>query len=109
MKTLIAFVLCLLASFSASAVTETDKTIVSMGVQDTVPGTPRAYVILSPALASNCLYGVAYVRDLSTAGGTALYAILQRAYSLSKSLSRIDYDQESTSGNCFISLIEVGK
>lgn len=109
MKIWIAFVLCFLASFSASAVTETNKTILSMGVQDTVPGTPRAYVSLSPPLARNCLYGIAYIPDLSIAGGTALYAILQRAYSVSKPLSRVDYDQDSTSGNCFITLIEVSQ
>ena len=109
MKIWIAFVLFFLASFSASAVTETNKTIVSMGVQDAVPGGTRAYVSLSPPLARNYLYGIAYIQDLSTAGGTALYAMLQRAYSLSKPLSRIDYDQDSISGACFISLIEVGK
>jgi hypothetical protein len=111
MKKLIAFVLCFLASFSASAVTETNKTIISMGVQHTtVPGgTPLAYVNLSPPMALNCLYGIAYIQDLSTAGGTALYAMLHRAYSLSKPLSRIDYDQNSTSGQCVISLIELGR
>jgi len=34
MKKLIAFVLCTLVSFSASAVTETNKTINAMGVQN---------------------------------------------------------------------------
>jgi hypothetical protein len=109
MKTWIAFVLCLLASFSASAVTETNKTIVSMGVQDTGFGVSQAYVILSPAPTTNCLYGIAYIRDLSTAGGTALLSMLQKGYSLSKPLSRIDYSLDSTNGQCFISLIELGK
>ena len=114
MKNFIAFVLCLLASFSASAVTETNKTILSMGVQDTssggtVSGVPQAYVILSPALAINCLYGIVYIKDVSTAGGTALLSMLQRAYSLSKPLSRVDYDQNGFGGQCFISRIEVGK
>ena len=113
MKKLIAIVLCFLASFSASAVTETNKTIVSMGVQDTTSGgasgVAQAYVIRSPAPTTNCLYGVAYIKDLSTAGGTALLSLLQRAYSVSKPLSRIDYDQNSTSGQCFISLIELSK
>lgn len=110
MKTWIAFVLCLLASFSASAVTETNKTIVSMGVQDTASGgPPLAYAFLSPPLALNCMYGIAYIKDLSTAGGTALYAVLQRAYSLSKPLSRIDYDRDGNTGTCIISLIEVGQ
>ena len=110
MKKLIVLVLCSLASFSASAVTETNKTILSMGIQDTLSGGPPvAYVIPNPPLALNCLYGVAYIRDLSTAGGTALYAILQKAYSLSKPLSRIDYDQNGLRGECYISLIEVGK
>ena len=113
MKTWIAFVLCFLASFSANAVTETNKTIVSMGVQDTASGgasgVAQAYVILSPALATNCLYGIVYIKDVSTAGGTALLSMLQRAYSLSKPLSRVDYSQDSAGGQCFISLIEVGK
>ena len=110
MKTWIVFVLCFLASFSASAVTETNKTIISIGVQDTASGgPPLAYVVLSPPPARNCLYGILYIHDLSTAGGTALYAMLHRAYSLLKPFSRIDYDQDSISGVCFISLVEVGK
>jgi hypothetical protein len=114
MKTWIAFALCLLASFSARAVTEANKTILSMGVQDTssastAPVVPQAYVILSPPPTTNCVYGIAYIKDLSTAGGTALLSMLQKAYSLSKPLSRIDYSQDSASGQCFITLIEVGK
>ncbi len=114
MKKLIAFVLCVLASFSASAVIEANKTIVSMGVQDTNAvsssnAVPQAYVIVSPAPALNCSYDVLYIKDLSTPGGTALLSVLQRAYSLSKPLSRVDYDRDGTSGQCFISLIEVGK
>ena len=93
--------------------TEVNKTILSMGVQDTssggASGVPQAYVILSPAPAVNCLYGIAYIKDVSTPGGTALLSMLQRAYSLSKPLSRVDYSQDSISGQCFISLIEVGK
>ena len=113
MKKLIAVVLCFLGSFSASAVTETNKTIVSMAVQDTASGgasgVAQAYVILSPAPTTDCLYGIVYIKDVSTAGGTALLSVLQRAYSLAKPLSRIDYSQDSTGGQCFISLIEVGK
>ena len=113
MKTWIAFLLCFLASFSVSAVTEVNKTILSMGVQDTAvtgtaSGVAQAYVILSPAPTTNCLYGIVYVKDVSTAGGTALLSMLHRAYSLAKPLSRVDYSQDSTSGQCFISLIEVG-
>lgn len=108
MKQLIALVLCILASFSASAVTETNKTINAMGVQ---MGSVNAiaYVYVSPAPAVNCLYGILYVQDLSTPGGTALLSMLQRAYSLSKPLSRIDYAQDSVSGTCYITLIEVAK
>ncbi len=113
MKRWIVLALCFLASFLASAVTETNKTIVSMGVQDTASGgasgVAQAYVILSPAPTTNCLYGIVYIKDVSTAGGTALLSMLQRAYSLTKPLSRVDYSQDSTSGQCFISLIEVSK
>ena len=108
MKKLIAFVLCILVSFSASAVTETNKTISAMGVQ-IGGGNSIAYVYLSPAPATNCLFGLVYIQDLSTPGGTALLSMLQRAYSLSKPLSRIDYAQDSVSGFCYISLIEVAK
>lgn len=44
MKTWIAFVLCFLASFSVSAVTEVNKTILSMGVQDTAALGPASGV-----------------------------------------------------------------
>ena len=108
MKKLIAFVLCLLVSFSASAVTETSKTINAMGVQ-IGSGNSIAYVYVSPAPAVNCLYGILYIQDLSTPGGTALLSMLQKAYSLSKPLSRIDYAQDGVSGTCYISLIEVAK
>lgn len=114
MKRWIVLVLCLLASFSAGAVTETNKTIVSMGVQDTTSGLsgqglPQAYAILSPPPTGGCTYDIVYIKDLSTPGGTALLSILQRAYSLAKPLSRIDYDRISAGGQCFITLIEVGK
>ena len=111
---MIVLALCLLASFPASAVTETNKTIVSMGVQDTTststaPVVPQAYVILSPPPTANCMYGIAYIKDLSTPGGTALLSMLQRAYSLSRPLSRIDYSLDGASGQCFITLIEVSR
>ena len=117
MKIWIASALCFLASFSANAVTETNKTILSMGVQDTVvsgaPGLPpavtQAYAILSPPPTGNCLYNVVYIRDLSTAGGTALLSMLQAAYTQSKPLSRIDYDRNSTTGVCSVNLIELSK
>jgi len=108
MKKLIAFVLCTLVSFSASAVTETNKTINAMGVQN-AGGNQIAYAYLSPAPEVHCLYGIIYIQDLSTPGGTALLSILQKAYSLSKPLSRIDYFQDSASGVCYFSLIEVAK
>jgi hypothetical protein len=108
MKKLIALVLCILASLSASAATETNKTINAMGVQ-IGSANSIAYVYVSPALAVNCLYGILYIQDLSTPGGTALLSMLQKAYSLSKPLSRIDYAQDSSSGMCFINLIEVAK
>ena len=80
MKSWVALVLCFLASFSASALTETNKTILPMGVQDIASGGPTAaYVSPSPSLALNCMYGIAYIKDLPTAGGTALYAMLQEA------------------------------
>ena len=114
MNKMIVLALCLLASFPAGAVTETNKTVVSMGVQDTASsgggsGVSQAYVILSPALTANCVYGIAYIKDLSTPGGTALLSVMQKAYSLAKPLSRIDYDRDGTTGQCFISLLEVGK
>ncbi len=108
MKKLIAFVVCILVSFSASAVTETNKTINAMGVQ-IGGGNAIAYVYVSPAPTVNCLFGILHIQDLSTPGGTALLSMLQKAYSLSKPLSRIDYAQDSTTGMCFISLIEVAK
>lgn len=70
---------------------------------------PATQKIHTTAPALNCSYGVLYIKDLPTPGGTALLPVLQRAYFLSKPLSRIDYDRDSASGQCFISLIDVGK
>ena len=112
MKKMIALALCLLASFPAGAVTETNKPIVSMGVQDTTAATgqgpQQAYAILSPPPTGGCTYGIVYIKDLSTPGGTALLSMLQKAYSLAKPLSRIDYVRSNAGGQCFITLIEVG-
>lgn len=114
MKRMIAIAIFLLVSFSAYGMSENNKTILQIGAQDystsaTVFGPPKAYANLSPALQRGCLYGIIYVRDLSTTGGAALYAILRHAHAQSLPLSRIDYDQDFSSGQCFFTLIEVGK
>jgi len=108
MKKLIAFVLCVLVSFSASAATETNKTVNAMGVQ-IGSGNSIAYVYVSPAPALSCLGGILYIADLSTPGGTALLSMLQKAFALSKPLSRVDYFQDSAAGLCVVTLIEVAK
>lgn len=103
MKKLIALAVSLLISFSASATTDRNETITSIGVQG-----QTAYLILSPAPSlTSCAYGLVYLDDLSTPAGKALYSTLLTAYSQGKALQRVDY-APSASGACVISLIEVG-
>lgn len=108
MKKLFGFAFFLLASFSASAVSESNKTILSMGAQTYEDGGIVAYVNVSPPPAVNCTFGMLYIPNLSSAGGTVLYSMLQKAYSLGKPLARVDYSQDSN-GLCLISLIELGR
>ena len=103
MKKLIILAVSLLLSFSASATTDTARTIISIGAQG-----QSAYLSLSPAPTGTCLYGNIYLDDLSTASGKALYSTLLTAYSLGKVLERVDY-APNAGGACVISLIQVGQ
>ena len=94
------------SAFAASAV-DTNRTIVRIGTQNGV-----AYIAVSPALSitGGCLYDIVYIAgisDLTTAAGKAFYATLLTAYSQGKPISRLDYSNASTGGQCFVSLIEV--
>lgn len=102
MKKLTLFVLCLLASFSANAATDYNRAITSIGAQNTI-----AYINLTPAPSTTCLYNLVYISDTSTSSGKALYATLLTAYAQGKPLQRVDYAVQP-SGQCWISLIQVG-
>jgi hypothetical protein len=109
MKRLITAAVGLLVSLSASTLfavsaTDNNKTIVRIGTQAT-----QAYIELSPALtiAGGCLFGIAYVENTSTAEGKAFYATLLTAYSQGKPLSRVDYGNSASGGQCFITLLEI--
>jgi hypothetical protein len=109
MKKLIGVAFGLLVALSASTVfavsaTDTNKTIVRIGTQVT-----QAYIELSPALtiAGGCLFGLVYVANTSTAEGKAYYATLLTAYSQGKPLSRVDYANSASGGQCFVTLLEI--
>ena len=109
MKKLISIAASLLISllaspaFAASA-TDNNKTIVKIGAQF-----GSAYIAFSPALtiAGGCLFDIVYIADLSTAAGKSYYATLLTAYSQGKPISRVDYGNTSTGGQCFVTLVEV--
>lgn len=101
--------LALLSAGSALAVSavDTTRTIVKIGTQN-----GSAYIAVSPALSitGGCLFDIVYISgasDLTTAAGKAYYATLLTAYSQGKPISRLDYFNASSGGQCFVSLIEV--
>lgn len=102
MKKLVAFITCLMISFSAAATTDRNMTVVTTGVQG-----GSSYITLSPALSGTCLYGVLYLSNMETSPfARAMYATLLTAVSSGKPLARVDYAPDA-SGVCFISLLEV--
>lgn len=93
--------LSLMLPVAAMAVTDVDRTITKVGAQNNV-----AYVTVTPATSTSCLYGVLYIADTSTASGKALYATLLTARSSDKPLTRVDYAVQGD-GTCNISLLEI--
>jgi hypothetical protein len=111
MKKVVTFAFFLLLSFSARAdVTEFNKTIANVGVQG------LAYVVISPPLSpppvapatisTPCLWGVVYLKDVSTPLGKAHYATVLTGYALGKPLARIDYVQDA-GGTCYATLVAI--
>ncbi len=88
----------MLISFSSFAVTDTNRTITSVGVQG-----GGGYVVVSPATSTTCLYNVLYF-DANTIGGRLIYGVLLAAYSTGMPLKRIDYAVDGTT-RCTISLL----
>ena len=109
MKKLISIAAAMLISlfgsqaFAASG-TDLNRTIVKIGAQF-----GSAYIAFSPALSivGGCLFDIVYIQDLSTAAGKSYYATLLTAYSQGKPVSRVDYSNSSTGGQCFMTLVEV--
>lgn len=83
------------------AATDADRTITKTGAQGDV-----AYVYVSPAPSTSCLYGVLYIATTSTSSGKAMYATLLSAQSAGKPLTRVDYTVQGD-GTCNITLIEM--
>lgn len=109
MKKFISVVAALLVSFAASSafagnIIDNNRTITKLGTQF-----GSAYIAFSPALSlpGGCLFDIVYIADLSTAAGKAYYATLLTAYSQGKPVSRVDYNNASSGGQCFVTLIEV--
>ena len=109
MKKLISIAAALLVSFAANSAfagntIDNNRTITKLGTQF-----GSAYIAFTPALslAGGCLFDIVYIADLSTAAGKAYYATLLTAYSQGKPVSRVDYNNASAGGQCFVTLIEV--
>ena len=83
---------------------DNNRTITKLGTQF-----GSAYIAFTPALSlpGGCLFDIVYIADLSTAAGKAYYATLLTAYSQGKPVSRVDYNNASSGGQCFVTLIEV--
>lgn len=101
LKMLAVMSLALPAVSMAATVTDTNRTISKIGAQGNV-----AYIYVTPATTTTCLYGVLYIADTSTSSGKALYATLLSAQSQDKPLTRIDYAVQGD-GTCNISLLEM--
>jgi len=84
-KRTLALAAAMAISLPASAVTDTNRTVTSVGVQGN-----QAYFTVSPALSGSCLYDIVYILDLANSG-KFLYGNLISAYSAGLVLQRVDY------------------
>lgn len=83
----------------AEAVTENNKNISYLGVQD-----GNIYVAFVESLSTTCAFNNLYVSN-STDKGKAIYATLLSACMAGKLITRIDYTV--TSGTCYIDLVQI--
>jgi hypothetical protein len=88
-------------SMASFAVTDTNKTIASIGTQDSM-----AYVSFKEALSVGCKFNNIYIMDLTKPESRAKYATLLTAKTIDNKVARIDYTI-SEGGTCTASLIQV--
>lgn len=89
----------------ASAATDSNKTVVALGVQG---GSTYAVAYFSAAegfSVSGCNSGLIYI-DVTNNFGKAAYADILMAKTTGRKLARIDYAQDGN-GTCYLSLVEV--
>lgn len=99
-KVIVALTTTLLAG-QALAVSDSNKTVQSAGVQS-----PNAYFRVNEALSANCNFNVIYIGDLSTPGARAMYATVLSAQATGKPLTTVAYNVAST-GECTATQVEV--
>ena len=79
------------------------KTVDKVGVQSA-----QFYLALKEGFRSDitCLYGIAFMQ-IDNAYGKATYAHVLAAKLTGRKLTRIDIDQATPGGSCFITLVEI--
>jgi len=106
--TILLTLLILLTSMTAQAITETDKSIASIGVGTSIDPLLGANIKPAEPLSSDCLYGLLYF-DINSASGKAMYSTLLMAVAGAKKLSRIDYFQNKHTGVCILTYTEISQ